>query len=330
MKLGGTGQTVRAGSAGLFLAVGCLLTGCQGTSAPLGLGAPKAPNKLSVYTNAGFKGTLYVAAAGRIWKLRGSSASVLTPGDRTYAYPTSTPDGQRTAAALVGKGHAEIAVGSADFADLTPLTKAPSDPHKASLDLKPRFSADGKRLAFMSDRSSCCSDEAIYEGAFAGATSYRPRRLSTPPDLSGGDDAPAYLADGSSVVFLQWRAGHSQLAEAKVLAGAAKAVSTFPDQDILDPSPGPDGRLAAVRRKNGSSDLWVSTGLDGDGGTQLTHWGDVREATWSPDGQDIVFMSRHEGEFDLWEVPASGGGQPKRLTWGADLDANSAPAWVSG
>jgi Tol biopolymer transport system component len=310
------------------MALGTLLGACSGSAGPLTLGAAKAPSQLSVYTDARFKGTLYVASGGRIWKLKGSSAHAVTPGDRNYAYPTASADGQHTAASLVGKGHAEIAVGGPDFADLVALTKAPADAHKASLDLKPRFSPDGRRLTFISDRSSCCSDEAVFEGAFLGPASFRPRRVTTPPDLSGGDDAPAYLADGSAIVLLEWRTNHSQLAEARTVGGVAKIVSTFTDEDILDPSPGPDGRLAEVRRKNGASDLWVSPAVDGDGGVQLTHFGDVRQAAWSADGSEIAFISNHSGTFDLWVVGAAGKGDPRRLTWGASLDAGSTPAWV--
>ena len=33
--------------------------------------------------------------------------------------------------------------------------------------------------------------------------------------------------------------------------------------------------------------------------------------------------------MDLWTVAAAGG-TPQRLTWGADIDANSHPAWIAG
>src|SRR5207247_6243416 len=89
-----------------------------------------------------------------------------------------------------------------DFDNLAPLTTAPKDPHNGSIDIKPAFSPDGSRLAFMSDRGKCCTDEQIWEGTF---DPYRPRQVSSPPSISGGDDAPVYALDGASVLFVAFR-----------------------------------------------------------------------------------------------------------------------------
>ena len=118
---------------------------------------------------AGVKGSIYVAQGGRIWKLRGGTVTALTPAGPQYAYPTASASGAVTAASMVSRGQSQIAVGGPDFSGLTPLAAVQRDPHHASLDLKPSLSPDGTRMVFMSDRSACCSDEAVWEGPYPPA-----------------------------------------------------------------------------------------------------------------------------------------------------------------
>lgn len=295
---------------------------------------PSTPKELTAIDAAkAVKGTIYLGSSGRIWKLRDGKLTALTGTDRKLAYPTATTDGAHTAVSIMGSGHAEVAVGGADFADLAPLTTTPKDPHLASIDVKPAFSPDGQRLAFMSDRSKCCTDEAIWEGPYRP---YKPRQVSTPPDISGGDDAPVYLPGGNALVFVAWRpvAGDTRvvragLQQAAVPAGKLKTLLAPSDSDLLDPAPSPDGtRLAFVRRHGETGDAEVGN-IDGTAASQLTSFGDVRQPVFSPDGRSLVLISQHGGTLDLWLVSADGKGDPTRLTWGADLDANSRPAWVA-
>jgi Tol biopolymer transport system component len=301
---------------------------------PLPGGKPSTPKELTAMDAAKqARGTIFLGSGGRIWKLRDGKLTAVTGTDRKLAHPTTTPDGARTAVAIMGSGHSEIAVGGADFADLAPLTIAPKDPHQASIDIKPALSPDGQRVAFMSDRSKCCTDEAIWEGPYKP---YKPRQVSTPPDVSGGDDAPTYLPGGNALVFVAWRpvAGDTRvvragLQQAAVPVGKPKTLLAPSDSDLLDPSPNPDGtRLAFVRRHADTGDAEVGN-IDGTAASQLTSFGDVRQPVFAPDGQSVVFISQHGGTLDLWQIAADGKGDPKRLTWGADLDANSRPAWIN-
>ena len=298
------------------------LAGCNGVPLP-GVKAD-VPTSLTARGEAGsLKGTIYLAQGGRIWKLHAGKLTVLTPANQNLAYPTVSADGSVSAASIVGHGQAQVGVGGPDFTGLTALTRARTDAHLASLDLKPSLSPDGKRIVFMSDRSSCCSDEAIWEGPIR-----LPHQVSFPPDASGGDDAPAYLPDGSGIVFVAWRDSHGNLDKALVPSGRARVVTTAGATDILDPAPGPAGRMAWVTRTGDNADIAVGN-IDGSGGAIVANFADCRQPVWSPDGRNLLFLSAHGGTTDLWMAPV-GGGTSQRLTWGADLDANSHPAWIAG
>lgn len=306
-------------SLGLALAVA--LAACSGIQLP---GTGNAPSTLTARSEArALKGTIYIAQGGRVWKLRDGRLTALTPAGLQLTSPTVSADGLVTAVGELSAGQAQVAVGGPDFSGLTPLSPHRADPHLASLDLKPALSPDGRRLAFMSDRSSCCSDEAIWEGPI-----HRAREISFPPDFSGGDDAPAYLPDASAVVLVAWRNNHGNLDQATVPSGRPRLLIDGTNADVLDPAPGPGGRMAWVSRKKGNANVLVGA-VDGSGATVVANFADCRQPTWSPDGRNLIFISQHGGGYDLWTVPA-GGGTAQRLTWGADLDANSHPAWIAG
>jgi hypothetical protein len=299
-----------------------LVSACD-TNLPVPGGKASVPTQLTARSEAAsVKGTIYVAQGGRIWRLRGGKITAVTPAGQNLAYPTASANGSVTAASVVGQGQAQLAVGGPDFAGLTSLTPTQKDPHRASLDLKPSLSPDGTRMVFMSDRSSCCSDEAIWEGPIR-----RPRQVSFPPDTTGGDDAPAYLPDVSGVVLVAWRNNRGNLDQAGVPAGRVKVLAPAAAADFLDPAPGPAGKLAWTSRQGDTSNIVVGN-LDASAGVTVANFGDCRQPVWSADGKNLLFISGHAGSMDLWTVPAAGG-SPQRLTWGADLDANSHPAWIA-
>jgi Tol biopolymer transport system component len=295
-----------------------LVAACSGAPT-IPLITKPAPKQLTALdASKSLTGTVYFAQGGRIWRLRRGQLNVVTSAN--YAYPAITADGTSTAAAYVAKGQSIIAFGGPDFSALQLAKPLVRDAWKSgSLDLKPAFSPNGKRVAFMSDRKT--SDEAIWEGPVSGGV----HQVSFPPDASGGDDAPAYLADGTGIVFTVWRNGHGALDQAAVPLGRPRVLLTATDRDYLDPAPGPGGQLAFTQRQGEVENIYLGA-ADGGGAHALTTVNDARQPAWSPDGKDLLFISPHAGTFDLWVVPAAGG-PARQLTTGGDLDANSRPAW---
>jgi Tol biopolymer transport system component len=307
------------------LASAGILAGCS--AAPnipiIGKSTPKVLTALAA--SKSLRGTIYFAQNGRIWRLRGGALAAVSPSGQHYTYPAVTSDGTITAAALVASGQSVIAFGGPDFSGLQPAKPLARNPHDTgSIDLKPAFSPNGNRVAIMSDRAKNLTDEAIWEGPLTGGL----HQVSFPPDSSGGDDAPQYLPDGSAIIFVAWRGTHAGLYSAAVPFGRAReAVPAPTDHDILDPAPGPGGQLAYTQRQGEAENIFVGP-MDTTGSKALTTFGDCRQPSWSADGRTLLFISPHSGTFDLWMVPAAGG-SPQQLTAGADLDANSRPAWIA-
>ncbi len=179
----------------------------------------------------------------------------------------------------------------------------------AKRDGSPRWSPDGKWLAFTSERGEEKPQLAVMP--VAGGES----RILTKLPLGAG--VPVWSPDGS-----------------RIAVSAKTGAVTDPDPKKAKPY----RRITSMKyRVNGQGFTYdqrrhlfvvdVSTGeakqvTDGD-------WDDTQPA-WSPDGNQIAFVSaRHEErEFDsasdVWIVPA-GGGEARQLT--QTKGARSAPSW---
>lgn len=226
-------------------------------------------------------------------------------------------------------------------------------------DSAPRWSPDGRTLAFLSDRDGTNQLHLLPLGGGeprrvtslphgAGAAVWAPdgsriafrAEVDTPAVRAGNADGAAaaprprvvtraqYKADGTGYTF--WR--RHQLF---VLALADGRVAQLTDEDVEHGSPAwsPDGgRLAFIRARAGAGDyslfdLWT---VDAGGGPprQLTREiGRAVAPAWSPDGAWIACLGHDEQEAGfgdpmvrLWLVPAAGGAA-RCLTGGYDRAA---------
>ncbi|MCP4964575.1 MAG: hypothetical protein GY926_05025 [bacterium] len=120
-------------------------------------------------------------------------------------------------------------------------------------------------------------------------------------DINPGTDAsnPAGLIDFNGDVFLR-AMGESDGYEPWVLTAAA------------NPTPVGNGDILFALEDGSLRRLW-RVAPDGSGLTQLTSAADPGtlddEATWSPDGQQIVFSRRISSSFALWTMAADGSSQ---------------------
>ena len=197
------------------------------------------------------------------------------------------------------------------------------------------WSPDGQRIAFSARRDG---DEAaqIYVLDLGGGEAQRVTTVFT------GARAPQWRPDGKAILFVSdvypgTRTdddNRKAAAERRNRKWNARVYDTFPIRDWdrwLDdrrPSLLVQELAGPLKDVLAGSQLAAGPGFAGQWGSGS----DNIAATWTPDGQSIVFAAttnRHEAAFaegvqSLWLVPA-GGGEPRRLT--NDADSYGSPAF---
>jgi TolB protein len=164
-------------------------------------------------------------------------------------------------------------------------------PHKA-FEESPRFSPDGKRLAWVSTRfgnQEVCVIAADGKGEVV--------RLTNDP---GFDTNPAWSPDGKKIAFTTSRWGNLEVAVMNADGSGVKRLTSHPGIDQW-PAWSPDGkRIAFTSNRTGDYEVWVMN-ADGSGPRNLTrHKGQDNFAAWSPDGKKLAFISNRAGGHDIY------------------------------
>jgi len=166
-------------------------------------------------------------------------------------------------------------------------------------DHSPNFSPDGKRIAFVSDRTGskeiwvCASDgeNQVQVTSFGGSSLGSPR----------------WSPDGRQIAFDSRQEGQSDIYTVSAEGGRPRRVTTEASEDV-NPSWSGDGRwIYFGSRRSGEWQIWKMP-AEGGPATQVTERGGF-EAFESQDGKDIYFAKREPG---IWRVPA-GGGEESRV-----------------
>jgi dipeptidyl aminopeptidase/acylaminoacyl peptidase len=170
-------------------------------------------------------------------------------------------------------------------------------------DLEPRWSPDGSRLAFLSERTAKDKLQLYVMPADGG----EPTKLTA---LDNGVSAITWAPDGTRLAFV------SPVGGQKEPEGEEEKRKSRPARVITSVKYRFNGEGFVYDRR---PHVFVVS-LDGGSPAQITD-GDFIDADpiWAPDGESIVFASaRHAARddddgSDLWRVPAKGG-TPQRLT----------------
>lgn len=235
-------------------------------------------------------------------------------------------------------------------ADGGPARQFTSGAHR---DSSPRWSADGRAIAFLSDR-----------GAPAADGHKKPKQIYVIP-ADGGEavplttgnlrpSTPAWAPDGQTIAFVGKPEREKDDSDVKVLTrvrykfdgegfwdGRYKQIFTVPaaggpvrqlttgEFDHVQPAWSPDGQwIACVANRNpdadftNATDVWLIPSAGGTPRCLTQTVGPVEYPAWSPDGRRIAYYGHDNAcmnatNVGLWVVPMEGGA-PANLTSGFD------------
>jgi len=160
----------------------------------------------------------------------------------------------------------------------------------------PQFSPDGKKLAFMSDRS----------GTMEIWVSDRDGKNPVQLTAIGNAGTPRWSPGSKAIVFDANRKSGAGIFTVALEGGAAPRLLTPDDSDNRCPSWSHDGRwIYFASRRTGRYEVWK---VPAEGGTpvQLTRKGG-HAALESPDGKHIFYAKSAFAYPEIWQVPVNGG-----------------------
>jgi dipeptidyl aminopeptidase/acylaminoacyl peptidase len=332
-----------------------LAMGVFGLSVYFGLGALRSnasrpvapPNSTHAARDPG--GTIYVAQAGALYRLKGSNFTRLNPGVAgQWMQPVVSPDHTRLLAVDRAGQSSDLYLLDLDGKVLRKLTDDAGAGRGAVSHwaFYPRWSPDGAAIFYGYDAPKFNGDfrvdMAIWSMALNGAQRLA-HRMSTFNDYTGGDSFPIPLASGG-LLYAKYSIGadgpYSEIWFQARSLSVGKALTTA-KEDCGQPALSPDGSEVAMICTGGrqTSALVVAafqpTGTLGTP-TTLVEGVQAGSPAWSPDGRTVAYIApdKAQGHFQLWTVavPTITGSPsattPRQVTVDLDLDATSPPAWM--
>lgn len=164
-------------------------------------------------------------------------------------------------------------------------------------DDSPRFSPDGSKIAFVSDRSG------NVEIWVANSDGSNPMQVTF---LGGPSGSPHWSPDGRSIVFDSLVANNKDIFTIPVDGGYPRRITTDKSQDWR-PSYSRDGKwIYFGSDRSHSQQIWKAPSAGG-APAQVTHGGGY-EPLESLDGK-ILYYTKSKYRPGLWSIPASGGAE---------------------
>jgi TolB protein len=134
--------------------------------------------------------------------------------------------------------------------------------------------------------------------------------------------SPAWSPDGQWLAYVSFESKLSGVYVQLVRSGERRLVSARAGINGA-PAWSPDAKKLALTLggSNGNPDIYVLD-LTSQGLTRITDDPAIdTEPEWSPDGRSLYFTSDRAGSPQIYQISASGGGRPKRITFEGNYNA---------
>jgi Tol biopolymer transport system component len=205
----------------------------------------------------------------------------------------------------------------------------------------PKWSADGRKILFMTDRTTAANNpEGDIEIFVMNADGSHQKQITA---NIFDDENPAFSPDGRKIVFqrdLDPVRGQSdyEIFVMKANGTGEKQLTKSPGLD-LEPAWSPDGRTIAFSSERDPANEWMDIFVmrpDGSNVRQLTFGApdaqhpsgfDNEYANWSPDGRMIAFNSSRTGPFEVFVMRADGADQTRITVAAPGENGSGLPAW---
>ena len=267
--------------------------------------------------------TVVYSMAGSLWRqeVGSSKAEELTDGTEGgvagYDYqPDWSSDGRWIVFARYA--HDAVELWSLDLRDrrVRQMTSG------GAVNVEPRFSPDGKRLAFVS--ASYKGHFHVFiagfaDGALSEVRQLTPERVSQLPryyySQADHEISPVWSRDGSEILFVSNRGhihGTGGFWRMKAEPGAeAREIHYEETNWKARPDFSPDGKRMVYASYLGQQwhQLWLMPAQGGDAFPISYGDYDNTNPRWSPDGSKIAFISNRGGNTSLWIETVPGGAQ---------------------